>query len=558
MSSLKIKCTYDRCDQWFENEKEMKRHKKFDPQHHYCSKCDYDAVDWDDLLQHKVEVMAETIYNHRPGEKMHLKHLVCEFCGTDFKNLDARMNHRRYDHQGDQQILCAGNGPVIDAGTGEWIHDYCNQFFFRASDLVHHYERGYCQFVDASTFQKERQHKHVLKQILKNPELFCTNMSASKAIKDGDTISSAADTEDTMSSISGGVALLDLDDTSEASLVPSLLPQADTVNVMDQVIDDRLSVPHHPRAVAWPSSLSHSEAEYIRRVASRVVSTAAGASSPPSASEVPSLSSASSASSSADSSSTIRAGSYSRSVPRSSSLVAPRNTTSTLSAYMAGLKDSDPLAIDWDALSRLVAPNTPPETRTNLFNTHWYDPHSDDYTVELFFHPLLEAYKCPFANCDAEYDTQLEIEQHLLRSHVLVSNVCPLCNKAFDRVFKLVQHFEASVRGSNCRVCRTTDFARLVADVTGGFVDVEQGWRKEERVAGVRRDAQGRLTIARVGDTGGDGVRTVRFVGALPGRWADMEQQNAVEGTDERSLTENGQTEDSDEQHSIASEPYRW
>lgn len=96
MAALPVKCTYIWCGKSFATEKDMKSHKHHDPEHHYCRKCDYDAKDWDDMLDHKVEAMAPFIIGDKRHDKhKKMKHLCCEYCSEDFKSMEGRMNHRR-------------------------------------------------------------------------------------------------------------------------------------------------------------------------------------------------------------------------------------------------------------------------------------------------------------------------------------------------------------------------------------------------------------------------------------------------------------------------------
>lgn len=74
----------------------MKSHKKHDPEHYYCKKCDVDCADWEALTQHKVDAMAPWLdERHRPPKEVLPKHIVCEFCGQDFNSFGGRKGHRR-------------------------------------------------------------------------------------------------------------------------------------------------------------------------------------------------------------------------------------------------------------------------------------------------------------------------------------------------------------------------------------------------------------------------------------------------------------------------------
>lgn len=112
---LNVQCTYPRCSKWFETENDMKYHKKSDPEHFYCKKCNVDCEDWDDLTQHKVKAMEPWLdgrMKHRKDEdepkywkdeddpkhseeKDGPMHIVCEFCGMDFKSFGGRKAHRK-------------------------------------------------------------------------------------------------------------------------------------------------------------------------------------------------------------------------------------------------------------------------------------------------------------------------------------------------------------------------------------------------------------------------------------------------------------------------------
>jgi len=74
----------------------MKSHKKRDPLHHYCRKCDYDAIDYQDMIDHKIQAMAPFLIGDKKNDKYKkMKHLCCEYCGEDFKSLEGRLIHRR-------------------------------------------------------------------------------------------------------------------------------------------------------------------------------------------------------------------------------------------------------------------------------------------------------------------------------------------------------------------------------------------------------------------------------------------------------------------------------
>ena len=90
-----IKCTYPACQKRFDSEKEMKYHKRDDPEHDYCKKCNVDCDDWEGYLQHKIDAMTPWLDKRtQPTEGVQPMHIVCEFCGADFKSWGARKTHR--------------------------------------------------------------------------------------------------------------------------------------------------------------------------------------------------------------------------------------------------------------------------------------------------------------------------------------------------------------------------------------------------------------------------------------------------------------------------------
>ena len=92
-----VPCTIEGCYQSFDSDKQMRYHKRDDPDHFYCYKCnvDIEPQTWAAFVEHKVEAMAPWIEcrkDRRPEGSP--QHLVCEFCGEDFKSLGGRLRHR--------------------------------------------------------------------------------------------------------------------------------------------------------------------------------------------------------------------------------------------------------------------------------------------------------------------------------------------------------------------------------------------------------------------------------------------------------------------------------
>lgn len=88
-----VPCTYPDCAHSFDSIREMKQHKVDCSTHFYCKTCDVDCESWVDFTQHKVDAMAPYLQSSK--KKGTPKHIVCEFCGEDFKSFGGREIHRK-------------------------------------------------------------------------------------------------------------------------------------------------------------------------------------------------------------------------------------------------------------------------------------------------------------------------------------------------------------------------------------------------------------------------------------------------------------------------------
>ena len=89
-----FKCTYSDCFNSFDTIDQVKRH-KVDSHEFYCKKCDFDGVNWEDSLAHKVEDMVPWLVGQlKDVTPKKFRHIVCEFCGQDFKSLGGRKIHK--------------------------------------------------------------------------------------------------------------------------------------------------------------------------------------------------------------------------------------------------------------------------------------------------------------------------------------------------------------------------------------------------------------------------------------------------------------------------------
>lgn len=79
-----IPCTFPDCNAHFENEAQLKRHKRTTPEHDYCATCDLEFIDDQAFLVHKIESP---------------KHIVCPICGKDFRSEEGQQLHLKQVYQ---------------------------------------------------------------------------------------------------------------------------------------------------------------------------------------------------------------------------------------------------------------------------------------------------------------------------------------------------------------------------------------------------------------------------------------------------------------------------
>ncbi|GAB7345675.1 hypothetical protein MBLNU457_3958t2 [Dothideomycetes sp. NU457] len=386
MPTSSVACTYKWCDETFDTEKAMKEHKTGAKGHYYCKRCDYTATSWETLLEHKVEQMQPYLFGIKTLTKedkkngIRIMHIVCEFCGEEFKTWTSREKHRLQYHQALHDIPCKGHGTIFNAGIGRMNEGNCTKVFDRPSALIAHYERNECEFISHQDFQIARQQKYIAKQIMHDADHFSLQIEQSRALQD-----------------EGGVPLLDED--IPRSFGAPLKPKIQPPNIIDADVPISRATNE-----GWP----------------RVRSAQNGKSK------------------------------------------VPQTETDALTRRLQNVHIGNEHV------------KSKEEIMENLLVTRWWDSTSTDYQPDLFFHPLIEAYKCPFAGCQVKFLEQVGIDDHLRKAHVLPPITCPCCRRGFDTVQALVSHFEGSSRGAKCAVAKSSKYGKILDEVTGGFLDVEK------------------------------------------------------------------------------------
>ncbi|GAB1743090.1 hypothetical protein NU219Hw_g8946t1 [Hortaea werneckii] len=473
-----VKCTYPTCEKTFDCQKDMKRHKLSDPDHDYCKKCDVDCDSYDDLTQHKVSMMAEfwADKDRKPGDSP--AHITCEFCGMDFKSFGGRRKHREQFHQADQSIYC----PAKDDG--------CHLLFTRAAHMIAHLEHGECAVIGAYEFRASIVHKHVVKQIMENPEEFAHNLQVNKAFADRRRGLSAI-TDSTESQKQG---------------------EGQHGNILDEESDDQKGgyEPLQPETelMQAPCSSSRANQETWPRLPRSALSQLDHS--------MKSLSIGSHAAKSGVQTRTSLA------LPTSSATVENRpvkgteaNQKEITAAWSTGktsqalFKDSKPTPPTKELAKKHEEELASP--KNNLMYSHFYDPESQEYDPDFFLSPYTERYECPFPGCGFEggssFDLPSELQEHLSWAHLRTNLSCTTCLKRFGSATALVAHIESTQR---CRIKDSSNYHMLLDFISGGFLEATKV--RQPSIINPER------SVIKSGQQPANGVMTMKYSSKMPKR----------------------------------------
>lgn len=448
------KCTYPSCQKFFDCEKTMKRHKLSDPEHNYCKKCDVDCESWEELVQHKVNLMQKFWSDKTKQAGDQPKHITCEFCGEDFKSFGGRKTHRTRMHAADQSIFC----PAKDEG--------CHCLFTRAAHMIQHLEQGHCPIISAYDFETSIVHKRVMEEILKDPAVFTEKLYSSMAyagaynepilVTNGGGVRDAGDDE------AGGVSLLDEEVAGQKG---GCTPLAAEVNL----IDLNATTPR-PHREAWPRLSSESSYASSTPPDSHKASLHANTEAP-SGRDVfkgytqvwPPLKSTKSAppvdsDNGSDDDSDVDSDDAETPAPTTTSKKPlPAWTTGQTSKEL--FKHAKPTHLSKDLAHRMEKHGLAKKKSINLMYSHFYDPRSADYNPDFFRCSLTHKYECPFPDCSGfVYDTYVEMEYHLMQTHLRTRIVCTTCLKRFNSATALTAHIESAGR---CRIKDSNNYEKV-------------------------------------------------------------------------------------------------
>lgn len=376
-----------------------------------------------------------------------------------------------------------------DPKTKRVIRRECNAIFARPSGLIKHLEEGHCKYISKSEFKAERTQKHVVRQIMANPDAFTHNLAINQASRDASDKPSLLDDGPEPEATAGGVPLPEADDQSQISLIhPTLQPER-------QMHSLDLNVPMtvcRTDDETWSRLPNDRTLDHIRGLSIGSRSSSIGRTTPPDRSSItsptgghsgsclrsrasPTLLDTSSAAGSVSSTSTAANGSRVWNV----------SDGSVSTKLFPGAKPTPPTT-NWDAVALSVKRNSREDDEKNLFRARFWDRTSKAYDPDRFLHSVIGKYCCPFPECEATFDGPLEIETHLLDFHAAKRIACPSCNKNFKTATALVQHCEASARGGKCVIARSEGYGKALDEITGGILSAQR-MHEQEKIWGLNK-----------------------------------------------------------------------
>nr|POF14090.1 hypothetical protein CFP56_03114 [Quercus suber] len=514
-----VKCTYPQCHQHFATEKDMKKHKQDNPEHSYCRKCNMDCEDWEALLQHKIDAMspwlegkmmqyardtaaAEDDKNNLPAPK----HIVCEFCGADFKSFGGRKRHRAQVSSRDPWRMMFTDSPFQEHAANQSITcPGCRAYFIRAAMLVQHLEDGRCSVVTRHEFLGSIRQKHFLKAIFKAPDEYLAALEVNKALPLGIEVGLEAMSlsienlrmDDHHREVP---LLLDQDDATQGKgyvpMIPSKL-EADLIDFNEDTSSAEGTGYHGSYSRVndekWPRLPGMPPAALPNRTLSTIVSSSTTSVNEGSEAEDGTITSRRGGVK-------VQAGSYASrgseamvdpgpdTVPRSVTFDTKKKTNAWCDGRLSQkLTEQNVQALPkansahWSSYTRHRRDTVEDHKHGNILYSHWWDPSSEDYSIDRFLayvevpkldsrtgrtmidlktnKPIIESiiwkYCCPDPDCKARFENSEDFETHWIYGHGQLQWRCPCCLKLFRSVASLVGHCESN---SKCGVKYSDQF----------------------------------------------------------------------------------------------------
>ncbi|KAK5049068.1 hypothetical protein LTR84_005491 [Exophiala bonariae] len=414
---MKIKCTYANCFKHFDTKKAMIAHKKRDPDHSYCERCDVDCDD--DMLY----------FIHQLGSQAHN---CCPVCGTEFHSVAARDIHVEQMHRQSQKLECVG----------------CNSRFTSAASLMFHIEQDECRVIRQSDFKIQRAERQLEKEVWESandPSAFGLPLIATRhqSQSQGTTAGNLLDDEPTsrpvrslQNAIGGPISASSLQQfppLNSTGITTASGSHSHTAPVGPHDLIDLDS------AIVDMKQLRISQAALQRNIGALEGTTKASykveawlnsndpSSKPPQDDdkEIASL--------------------YDKKSPAVDEVTKPEPTVT-----LSSINENHNHIVTLPASSVLSA------------TTSMTD-------VERFWDAVQQQYECPAYRCKRKFNRARDFREHLLSPvHAGGEVICPTCLKRFRTTASWVAHTESASK--KCDIRNSANFNTVMREITGGLL----------------------------------------------------------------------------------------
>ncbi|RMZ75364.1 hypothetical protein DV738_g5528, partial [Chaetothyriales sp. CBS 135597] len=420
-ASERVKCTYDGCNFYFATEKEMIRHKKKDPDHFYCQKCDEDYDDDTEYMIHQI---------------LSPRHTVCPSCGMEFKSASGRDRH---SHAASQRLPCRG----------------CGMNFTRAASLMQHIEKDQCRVIRRRDFECERAERSVMKDAFVQalgvpPERRSTMLSSIRSPSSAGSGSAHG----------GGVSLLHGSTVGIERGSPVVAGDALMNSPQSQVLTE--FPPLQAKQTSYPSASSqrapsqHASSQHPRDL----------------------LESFSTLSVKQDSVWTQSQG-HGHLFPAQENVSPPTGLVqgtgskydelSEVSFPTTGSQGFGRKQSDFASQVESVPPAPPRFPERNAHITTRPPPRISRLDLDQFWDPVLRSFRCPGIKCQGMFATAERFRSHLQGpAHAASHVICPSCLRHFKTTTALMSHMESGSKRCNAR--NTTNYNQLLREVSAGLI----------------------------------------------------------------------------------------
>ncbi|KEF52900.1 uncharacterized protein A1O9_10806 [Exophiala aquamarina CBS 119918] len=422
---MKVKCTYKDCFKHFSSRDAMISHKKKDPDHSYCDRCDVDCED--DMLY----------FIHQLGSPAHN---CCPVCGTEYNSVAARDIHVEQQHRTSQKLECAG----------------CKTRFTSAAALMFHIESDECTVIKMTDFQLQRAEKQLEKEAWAQetnafglPQINPGQQSrdqASAQLGFIDDVPASRVDRSLQTAIGGPISTASLQQfplvapptapTASDPQIPGNQPNKATASTKDFLNPDEplplvnMTNLHISQRPAWanhqPTEGATSATNKIEGWLDSIGTTAR----PP-----------------------------------------QENRNAVVSIYDQKLTTKALQESSAPTFKGIDSVSTKPSGKHDHVTTQ---PRSVISTstgldVERFWDVMRQEYVCPGSRCSRQFNDAQQFRDHLLSSsHVGGVVVCPSCLKRFRTTAAWVSHTESASK--KCDIRNSADFNMVMREITGGVL----------------------------------------------------------------------------------------